>query len=166
MKQNISRAEADLTWFFTFAQGELGLSSNHATMVALIEGGPTGAKAASSDGAEAKMEDALDAAKRYRVIAGRISSIKAPAQRTLQRAFTLVRLPPQLERRGARLCVVACHQPVVVRRLGKAWSLRRAFELLLRAESDADLTIVRVSAWAGAEDQVRDAVRAYVEVEQ
>lgn len=162
----------DLEWLFNDAVGDLGLSSAHGAMVAMIEGGAV-ATVPSSSGAEERMERSFDAAERYRRVAGGVAALPLRQQLALQAAFTRRRWPAALLTRPVTERHAACSSEAVrsfLKSLGAArWSLSAAEAWLVRAERPTKdmgvpveaLTALRLAAWAEAEAAVGALLSAY-----
>lgn len=162
----------DLEWFFNDSDGDLGMKSNHETVVALIQNGP--GTCSSSAGAEQKLERTIDASDRYRRIGGALGRLSVTQQAALKDAFTRAQCPANLRHRPRQHVAAACASKAMrdfLRELGsQRWSQRGALEWLVRAEDPKKdsgvpvevLTTLRVMVWREAEARVDDLVAAYM----
>lgn len=163
----------DLEWFFNDAMGALGLESNFSVVVSIIESGGGEKTTSSSAGAEAKVEDTLDASDRYRRLSKVMNLLPVTTQRGLLNAFTRRKWPPELRRRPAAERYSACSSPSVrafIQKLGaKRWSIQSAESWLARAESPpkdcpvpvAELVKLREEAWEEAEKALIELLDEY-----
>jgi hypothetical protein len=88
------QAERELRWYFTQAEGALGLHSNHEAVVnACLGGRNKGSKPVGAARAVSYNQHQLDAADDARRVARRLSAVSARDRRTLQAAYGGLSLP-------------------------------------------------------------------------
>jgi len=167
-----ARIDSTLNWYFNFAEGDVGLQSNHPATVAVLIN-PKNRAAANSDAAEDAMFRAVESVTRHRTVSTILARLSPHDRHDLRHCYAGRRWRGELAEQLVAHRWFASLSPAVqnyLRAHSNGWTPQSGQALLVLAEQVAwevgELAAIRVEAWRFADRVVRELFARYAAAER
>ena len=172
LSREYARIDSTLNWYFNFAEGDVGLQSNHQASVAVLIN-PKNRSVTNADAAEEAMFSAVEAITRYRGVSAILGRLSPHDRHDLRHCYAGRRWRGELAERLIGHRWFASLAPAVenyLRAHGNGWTPDAGQALLVLAEQVAwdvgELAAIRVEAWRFAERVVGELFARYAAAER
>jgi len=167
-----ARIDTTLNWYFNFAEGDVGLQSDHqSTVAALIN--PKNRAVANADTAEEAMFQAVEAVTRHRTVSSILARLSDHDRHDLRHCYAGGRWRGELAEKLVAHRWFAILSPAVRTYLaahGTGWTPEAGESLLILAEQVSwevgELAAVRLEAWRFAQRVVGELFARYAAAER